>query len=202
MNRRRASSARRVRNLCPILVAAGLALPAAGEERRGPSEVAGVRLPERIEVEAQTLQLNGAALRKVARIKIYVTGLYLPNKENRAEAILASDAPRSLMMHFLRNVGAKRLCKGWDSSLEKNTPDPSPELKGQFETLCSWMEDAREGERLTFMYVPNHGTSVEINGKTKGPMGGKEFADALFRTWLGPKALPGEEFKQHLLGTY
>jgi hypothetical protein len=31
-------------------------------------------------------------------------------------------------------------------------------------------------------------------------VGGKEFADALFRTWLGPKAIPGEEFKKHLLG--
>jgi hypothetical protein len=70
----------------------------------------------------------------------------------------------------------------------------------QFEALCGWMENARDNERLAFNYAPGQGTTVEIHGKIKGPMAGKEFADALFRTWLGPKALPGEQFKQALLG--
>lgn len=46
----------------------------------------------------------------------------------------------------------------------------------------------------------DHGTTVEYLGRTKGPIAGKEFADALFRTWLGPKSIPGEEFKKQLLG--
>jgi hypothetical protein len=180
-----------------LLLALAPVLAAAQDAGRS---VAGVTLPERIEVEARTLLLNGAALRKVALIKIYVAGLYLPGRTTEADAILASDEPRSLVMHFLRDVPAKRLCEGWDSSLEENTPDPSPALQEQFRTLCSWMENAREGERLAFMYVPGHGTSVQANGRIRGPLAGKEFADALFRTWLGPKSLPGEDFKQHLLG--
>ncbi len=70
----------------------------------------------------------------------------------------------------------------------------------QFETLCSWMEDAAEGERLRFIYTPEHGTTVEYRGNTKGPIAGKEFADALFRSWVGPDSIPGEEFKKQLLG--
>jgi hypothetical protein len=191
------------RALMRILLAAlilwlGSPVLAAGRDKDADS--ANAPLPQRIEVEKQSLVLNGQALRKIAFIKIYVAGLYLPDRETRPDAILASDEPRSLVMHFLRDVEAKRLCEGWDSSLAENTPNPSAELMEQFRILCSWMENAAEGERLTFAYVPGRGTTVEFGGNVKGPMAGKEFADALFRTWIGPKAIPGEEFKRHLLG--
>jgi hypothetical protein len=200
MNARNASHARLARSLALLLLAASPVRAVGVAERQEAPKLGGISLPERIEVEAHTLVLNGAALRKIALIKIYVAGLYLPDRQNNADAILAADGSRTLMMHFLRDVDASRLCEGWDSSLERNTPSPSAGLRDQFVTLCSWMEDAGEGERLVFRYAPGEGTSVEIKGKVKGPVGGKEFADALFRTWLGPKAIPGEEFKKHLLG--
>jgi len=184
------------------LFVAALGLAAAGAQAAVAegTMVAGVELPGAIEVEAHRLVLNGAALRKVAFIKIYVAGLYLENKESQPETILNTDGARTLMMHFLRDVDAAKLCEGWDNSLSQNTPNPSDALKAQFQTLCSWMVDAEQGERLKFVYSPGQGTSVEYAGKVKGPMPGKEFADALFRTWLGPKSIPGEEFKKHLLG--
>lgn len=176
-------------------------LAGAGDEKSGAGmTVAGVQLPGTIEVEEQKLVLNGAALRKIAFIKIYVAGLYLETRESSPDAILDQDSPRTLQMHFLRDVEAKKLCEGWDSSLELNTPNPSDELKSRFSTLCSWMEDAADGERLRFIYAPDRGTTVEYRNSVKGPIAGKEFADALFRTWLGPKSIPGEEFKKHLLG--
>lgn len=184
--------------LAPIVLLA-LAGPVGSEEAPGPT-VAGVTLPARIEFEKRSLVLNGAALRKVALIRIYVAGLYLPDRKSDPDAIIAADEPRSLVMHFLKDVDAGRLCEGWDHSLADNTPNPSEELKRQFQTLCSWMENAKDNERLAFRYVPEQGTTVELHGRIKGPMAGKEFADALFRTWLDPKAIPGEEFKQRLLG--
>lgn len=189
--------------LTAMMALSGVVARAAGSPQGGDGDgatIAGVDLPGTIEVEAQKLLLNGAALRKIAFIKIYVAGLYLENKQNDPGAILNQDAPRSLMMHFLRDVEAKKLCEGWDNSLSQNTPNPSEELKAQFVTLCSWMEDAAEGERLRFSYTPGHGTTVEYLGRTRGPIVGKEFSDALFRTWLGPDSIPGEDFKRHLLG--
>jgi hypothetical protein len=162
--------------------------------------VAGVSIPERMELESQPLVLNGAAVRKVVIIKVYVASLYLPARESRAETILAADQPRVLTMHFLHDVGTARLCGGWDEGLAANTPDPSAALKEQFRILCSFMEDTRSGDLIGFRYVPGKGTTVDVHGKTKGPIAGKEFADALFRSWLGPKPGPGEEFKRNLLG--
>jgi hypothetical protein len=34
----------------------------------------------------------------------------------------------------------------------------------------------------------------------KGTIAGKDFADALFKAWIGPKPGPGEGFKNDLMG--
>jgi hypothetical protein len=134
-----------------LAIRAGGAGAASDRPDQEAKTLAGVTLPPAIEVEAQELVLNGAALRKIALIKIYVAGLYLEEKESEPGAILAADRPRTLMMHFLHDVDAKRLCEGWDTSLSENTPDPSPELVARFRTLCGWMEDAENGERSKFI---------------------------------------------------
>ena len=39
-----------------------------------------------------------------------------------------------------------------------------------------------------------------LNGKTKGTLPGKAFADAVLATWIGPEPGPGEDFKKAMLG--
>ena len=124
----------------------------------------------------------------------------MPAKEGDAQAILGSDGPRQTVMHFLRNVGADKICEAWDEGLEANTPDYSPELEEQFDTLCTWMEDLAKGDRMVFTYIPDKGTLVEVKGKLAGTLDGKDFADALFACWIGPKPGPGKKFKRALLG--
>ncbi|HEV8124887.1 MAG TPA: chalcone isomerase family protein [Gemmatimonadales bacterium] len=153
-----------------------------------------------IQVEGNDLVLNGMALRKKVVFKVYVAGLYLPQRSSNAEAILAADAPRRIVLQFLRGVDAKRMCGAWDEALENNTPNASAALKQQFVTLCSYMEDIEKGQQFVFTYLPGHGTRIDVNGKNKGTLEGKEFADALFKAWIGPKPGPGEDFKKKILG--
>ena len=160
----------------------------------------GVTMEDSIDVDGQKLVLNGMALRKKLWVKVYVAGLYLPQKETDAVKILKSDTMRRTVMHFLYNVGAKKLNGAWMDGLEDNTPNYSPELKKQFDTLCAYMEDIKKGERIVFTYIPGKGTTVEVKGKQKGVIEGKEFADALFACWIGPKPGPGTGFKEDLLG--
>jgi Chalcone isomerase-like len=49
-------------------------------------------------------------------------------------------------------------------------------------------------------YVPGEGTTVEVNGKSKGTLPGKEVADAILATWIGPDPDPGADFKKAVLG--
>ena len=160
----------------------------------------GVTLPRSVDVGGRTLELNGTATRKKFIVKVYVAGLYLPTRETDAEKILAADEPRHLVMQFVHDVDKGKMCNAWNEALANNTPDASPELKSQFETLCGYMEDIKKGEQFVFSYLPGEGTRVDVKGTSKGTIPGKPFADALFKAWIGPKPGPGEGFKKNLLG--
>jgi hypothetical protein len=191
-----------------LLIAANVALPEAkgalvglaGQDTAQTATLSGVAMPRQFQVQGQDLVLNGMALRKKSIFKVYVAGLYLPSKSSDADQILAQDGPRHLRMQFLRGVGAEKMCEAWNDGLEANTPDASAALKAQFATLCSWMEDVEKGEQFVFTYLPDEGTRVEVRASAKGTLEGKEFADALFKAWIGPKPGPGEGFKRDLLG--
>lgn len=177
--------------LASALVLPGLAASAA--------ELAGVTLDDGAEVGGKPLVLNGLGLRRKFGFKVYVGGLYLESKTADADAVLAADAPRRMVMHFVRHVSQRQLCDGWDEGLEANTPAATEAVKKEFETLCEYMEDVVKGERLVFDYVPGTGTSVEVKGSPKGTVEGKGFADALLGCWLGPEP-PSGDFKEGLLG--
>jgi len=133
-------------------------------------------------------------------IKVYVGALYLPAKQSNGAAILAADAPRRMVMHFVFNVGKGKIAEAWDEGLEANTPNPPAEVKANFKTLASWMEDMKDGQRIVLTYVPGTGTTVEVNGHSKGTLTGKATADAILATWIGPKPGPGGDFKNRVLG--
>jgi Chalcone isomerase-like len=162
--------------------------------------VNGVVLPENVSVAGKTLVLNGAALRKKAIFKVYVAALYVANKSESADAILAEDEPRRMEMHFVRGVGKGKICDAWKDGLEDNSPGASDDVKKEFADLCGLMADIKDGEAMTFTYVPGTGTTVVVAGQEKGVVGGREFSEALLKCWIGPKPGPGEGFKKNLLG--
>jgi hypothetical protein len=163
--------------------------------------VSGVTMPETIEVDGQTLSLNGMALRKKFVVKVYVAGLYVATKSSSAEEIVSADAPRQMVLHFISGHGTKKkMCGAWNDGLEANTPGATAELKQQFAQLCEMMVDIKDGESMVVTYVPGTGTKVDIAGTDRGTIEGKDFADALLRCWIGPKPGPGGGFKRNILG--
>lgn len=162
--------------------------------------VGGAKLEDSVTVNNQHLVLNGAGLRKKLFIKVYAGALYLPSKQSNAAAIMAADTPRRMVMHFLFSVDKGKIAEAWTEGLTDNTPNASPEVKTAFKTLETWMEDIKSGQRIVLTYVPGIGTTVEVNGKNKGTLGGKAVADAILNTWIGPKPGPGDDFKNAVLG--
>ena len=162
--------------------------------------LAGVTLDDHTAVNNQQLVLNGMGLRKKFIVKVYVGGLYLPAKQSSAATVIATDASRRMVFHFLYSVSKSQMADAWEEGLEDNTPNASPEVKTAFKTLQSWMEDIPKGNKLVVTYVPGIGTTVEVNGKNKGTLGGKATADAILNTWIGPDPAPGADFKKAVLG--
>ena len=176
------------------LLALSLTLPA------GAASLAGVTLPDKAEAGGQTLVLNGLALRSKFFIKVYVGGLYLPQKEKAAAKVLSEDVPRRMVMHFLYSVSKDQMCDAWKEGLEQNSPKAAPDVRKAFTTLCGWMEPIPKGNQLTLTYTPGKGTEVQVNGKTKGTLEGKATSDAILGTWIGPDPGPGADFKKGVLG--
>jgi hypothetical protein len=186
--------------LAAAVAGPAFAVPAAAQDSAQSITRDGVTFPRQVDVDGHQLVLNGTAVRKKFIVKVYVAGLYLPSLQSDAGQILGADEPRRLRMQFVHDVDKEKMCNAWDEALEHNTPDASQELKGRFQTLCSYMEDVKKGEAFVFTYLPGKGTTVEVRGSAKGTIEGKDFADALFKAWIGPKPGPGEGFKKQLLG--
>lgn len=163
-------------------------------------EYMGVTMPDSVEVGGKTLVLNGMGLRKKAFIKVYVGGLYLPAKETSASKILGSDTERRVVMHFVRHVGKNKICEAWKDGVKTNSPNATEQVSKDIDTLCSWEEDMQKGGEYVLTYVPGKGTNILIQGKDKGTIAGKAFADAILNCWLGPNPLPGLAMKEGMLG--
>jgi hypothetical protein len=183
-----------MRTVIPALLALLLAVPA------GAGTLAGVTLPDKADANGKSLVLNGMGLRKKFVIKVYVGGLYLPQKEKSAAKVLGADVPRRMVLSFIYDVSKDQMCDAWDEGLEDNTPNAPAEVAKNFKALCTWMDGVGSGQQLVMTYVPGEGTHVEVGGKAKGTLPGKPTADAILSTWIGKNPAPGEDFKKAVLG--
>ncbi|MBK9374512.1 MAG: chalcone isomerase family protein [Holophagales bacterium] len=162
-------------------------------------ELAGATMPDSVTVAGKTLKLNGMGLRKKAMFKVYVGGLYLEAPASNASAILASDAPKALKMHFLRSVDREKLVETFQEGFTANSPQKAPAQKAGIDKLLATVTDVKDGSVTTYTYAPGTGTVVNRDGKDVATIEGKEFAEVLFSLWLGPKP-PSEDLQKGLLG--
>jgi len=182
-----------------VVVLSILTLPLAASASAG--ELAGVALPDRIQVDSRTLVLNGMGLREATFLKVdvYVAGLYLETKSSDPDAIVRSEQAKRLVMKFVRAVGRKDLVKAWDESFQESAGASLAALKDRVATLDSYMSDVPNGALMSFTYLPGSGVTVEVQGATKGVIAGTDFSQALFGIWLGSHP-PNPGLKDGLLG--
>lgn len=163
-------------------------------------ELAGVNMPDTMSAGEKSLKLNGLGLRKKGGlIKVYVGGLYLEAPSKDAAAILAADAPKAVRMHFLRNLKKSQLTEAFSEGFEANSKERAAAQKAALDKMLALVPDVKEGETLSFVYVPGKGTTFFAGDKALGTFEGKDFADVVFLLWLGPKP-PSEDLKKGMLG--
>jgi len=163
------------------------------------AELAGVKLPDTLSVGGKTLKLNGMGLRKKVGFKVYVGGLYLETPSKDAAAIMAGDKAVAVTMHFVREVGKKKLIETFDEGFQNNAKEKAVAQKTNIDKLLALVVDMKDGDEVTYAYDPAKGVSVILGGKVVGTIEGKEFAPVLFSLWLGPKP-PSEDLKNGMLG--
>jgi len=168
------------------------------------TELEGVKLEPAAQVAGTNLMLNGAGLRTRAIFKVYVAGLYVPQKSADAAALLAQKGPRRISITMLRNVDAESFASALNDGLRSNHSDAQfAAFKPQIETLNANLKavgEAKKGDVIHFEYLPETGTRVTVNGQPKGSaIPGEDFYTAVLRIWLGDKPVDGG-LKKGLLG--
>jgi len=163
------------------------------------ASLAGVTLPDTTEVGGRTLVLNGMGLRSRLMIKVYVAGLYLEKKSSDADAIVKADAPKRMVLHFLRSVSRDQMVDAYTEAFDNNAPGSRTSLKSEIAQLMAAFEPVAANDQMMFTYQPGVGTTLAVKGKDKVTIPGLPFARAMFSAWLGPKP-PSADLKKGLLG--
>lgn len=158
----------------------------------------GVTMPDTFEVDGKNLVLNGMGLRTKFIVKVYVAGLWLEAKEKDPAKILASEGPRRIQLSLLRDVDGAKIAEAIKEGFEKNSKAEMPKLKDRLDQISAAIPALKEKQTVTFTYVPSKGVQLEAPGKTL-TIEGKDFADALFKVWLGQQPADGD-LKTGLLG--
>ncbi|MGB9429571.1 MAG: chalcone isomerase family protein [Gammaproteobacteria bacterium] len=162
--------------------------------------LAGVTLPDSATVGGKELVLNGTALRTKTwfKVKVYVGGLYLPQKADTVEAVLAQTGPDRIQMDMIYAARPGQFKDAWDEGFKDNNPAISPELQAKIDKFVGFFGKAKHGDVITMDYIPGTGTQLSWNGSLKGSIEGEDFHTALLNAFLGPK-LP-DDFRNGLLG--
>ncbi len=168
------------------------------------AELEGVRLEERVQAGGQTLQLNGIGLRKRAFFKVYVAGLYLPQRATSAAQAMGAKGAKRMTLVMLRKVGADQFAGTLMDGLRDNHSEAElARIKPQLDELLAIIQrigETRRGMVITLEHAPEPGTSIRVDGAAQGkPIPGEELFGALLRIWLGEHPV-SEDLKKALLG--
>lgn len=163
------------------------------------AELAGVSLPDTVELGGQQLVLNGAGLREFMWIDIYVGGLYLPEKTTNPKSAIDADVPKRIVMHFIyKRVPSDKMVATFREGRARQSgiDDLAPQYT-KLEAIMS--RDVMSGERVVIDYVPGQGTRIVMNGKVEATLEGAKFMRSLWTIFLGdPPA--NETLKKGMLG--
>ncbi len=189
--------------LLAALSVTGLASLSAGA-RAQTVELEGVKLEPTVQVGGAALQLNGAGIRTRAIFKVYVAGLYVPQKANSAQALLAQKGPRRMVIAMLRNVDADSFSGALNEGLKANLSEQQfAGFKPQIDALNANLKavgEAKKGDVIHFEFTPEAGTRVTVNGQLRGSaIPGDEFFAAVLRIWIGDKPVDAS-LKKGLVG--
>ncbi|GHD63585.1 chalcone isomerase family protein [Jeongeupia chitinilytica] len=166
-------------------------------------EVAGTTVPDKAEVAGQSLQLNGAGVRKKVVFDVYVASLYTGAKVGDAAAVIGATTPRRMELRMLREVSAGTMHESFVDGLQDNVS--AGEMKRfapQLDALDKVFREVKtvaKGDVIQLDLLPGQGTKVTVRGKAYPLIAGDDFASALLSIWLGKTPVQAG-LKAQLLG--
>ena len=185
------------------MLSVALALLACGPASA--TEVSGVALPDRIQVDrgGPQLTLNGAGVRVILMFKMYVAALYLPVRSDNGEAILRAHQASRLRIQLLHDITVGEF-KSAITGVLRETLTAAQELPLEsrlqaLDAIFATQQTLKKGTIFSMDYAPGAGTTVRMDGLVKGRISGADFNEALLRIWIGDRPRD-PELRNALLG--
>lgn len=184
--------------LASVLLACSFANPAAA------LEVSGIKFDDTAKVAGKELVLNGAGIRTRFMLKVYATGIYLPEKAKTVPEVMKMDGPRRITLVIMRDISSDAFGNAFMSGLNGNL-DQADKAKiipqiSKFGEMFATLDGLKKGDVLHLDYTPGSGTQCHINGRKIGEVAPELlFYNAILRIWLGDKPVDSS-LKPALLG--
>jgi hypothetical protein len=176
------------------------AAPLAAQEYQDPKS----KVPFAIEDGDLVLLGTGLRVKKIIfSFKAYAVGFYIdksavdgplasfkgkPATDELRTVLQTGDFEKTLVLHFLRDLKAKKIQDAMREALEEGS---DPEGLAQF---ISYFPEVKKGERCTFRWAPGGTLETSMTGEGKPPITDRAFAEKLFGLYVGPDPLQ-KDFK-------
>jgi hypothetical protein len=166
------------------------------------AEVAGVKLEDTLTVGGAELVLNGAGARKrFGFANVYVAALYLPSRTTNADAVIAAEHLRRVLLVMKRSVESESMLASLHEALRRNNGSAEMEaIAPQLAKLDAIFLaiKSREGDRIALDFGKDGSVTIFYNDQPQGMLNGPGIGPALLKVWLGSKPVQ-EDLKRKLL---
>lgn len=161
----------------------------------------GVKLPTTAKAFGLDLKRNGVGIRSATflNIHVYVAALYAEHPSRKAAPLLKADEPKSIVLHFKRDVSREDMVEALDEAMENNAGSAYASTRKHLKSFSKLLPTLKEGSRLSLTYRKGHGLEVFYNGRSRGVEQDDAFGNLLFRAFIG-KEPADEDLKEGLLG--
>ena len=184
------------------VLAVACAVLAGGPAAARAATKAGVTMPDTMQVDGATVQLNGLGLRSftMLRIRGYVGGLYLTTKTHDAEQAMAEPGPKALVIRYIRGASLSQVHDLYMESSRNYCAHHScsDSQKASFETLLGSIRPVRPGDSSSFL-MGAKGVEVLFDGQPVAHLDDPAFGRVILDSDLGDMP-PSIELKNGLLG--
>ena len=156
-------------------------------------------------VAGTPLHLNGVGLRAAFIYKVYLAGLYLPEKAATGTAVFAEAGPKRVQVRMLMDGPSDEFAKAFTGGITKRTPaDQVAAMRDRidaFDRTLRSIGNVKKGDVVNLDYAPAVGLTMTVNGKPVGTaVPGADLYAALLNIFVGERPVDAK-MKAGMLGT-
>ena len=137
------------------------------------------------------LVLTGTALRRKYGFSVYALASYVQEgaRVRDADGLMRADAAKQLHLIFERDVDGATMASAFRASIGMS--HPAPAFASELARLEQYFvaHPVKQGDHIWLTHIPGVGLGVQVNGQPGMVIGGIEFAQAAWETYLGQNNL-------------